>query len=425
MSINVGCAEKALTVPLFAELYGYGPFKGRRNTGTRDPLYCRALSFGDGLRRTLVIATDAVVSDDVDSQILRARIANELKILPQGIMFAATHTHSGPAMSLGIGWGEMNQEYLAHWRESVLEVARSAIASEETVNAFAGRAPLTRKIGQNRVDGETDETDPDIRWIRLVRADGSVKVLLHNHAMHGVVFGPAQKRVSADWMGDVNRQIRERALAETPFFLYGTAGDINVIWSRPPEQRDENLLEISTAYTDDLERDLANGVELKLTPIQSALEAFELPTEIMSAAEMRHTAGLIAGKMPFIHDRFVEMAELADRGADFRVIKDLQVLRMGDVALYAFPGEPFLALGQRIMRESPFTFAMGVGVSNGNGRYFPTRETFDRFPSITQLDDWGHYGFYEIHAGAGRYMPKYQPDVADFLVDTLLGMTLR
>jgi len=160
----------------------------------------------------------------------------------------------------------------------------------------------------------------------------------------------------------------------------------------------------------------------QLTPIQSALKAAELPTEIMSAEEMRQTAGSIADKMPFIHDRLIEMAVLADRGADFRVIKDLQVLRMGDVGLYAFPGEPFLALGRRIMKESPFSFAMGVGVSNGNGRYFSTRETFDRFPSITQLDDWGHYGFYEIHAGAGRYMPKYHPDIADFLVGSLLEM---
>ena len=38
MSIAVGVAENALKVPLFAELYGYGPFKGRRNIGTRDPL---------------------------------------------------------------------------------------------------------------------------------------------------------------------------------------------------------------------------------------------------------------------------------------------------------------------------------------------------------------------------------------------------
>ena len=34
MSIEVGVDENALKVPLFAESYGYGPFKGRRNIGT-------------------------------------------------------------------------------------------------------------------------------------------------------------------------------------------------------------------------------------------------------------------------------------------------------------------------------------------------------------------------------------------------------
>jgi hypothetical protein len=425
MTVKVGCVEKKLNVPLFAELYGYGPFLGRRNIGERDPLYCRALSFYDGHRRNLVIATDAVVSDDLDSQILRAQISNELKIDPSGIMFTATHTHSGPAMSLGIGWGERCPEYLDHWRETVLSAAREVIKTEEEVKVFAGRAPLSKKVGLNRVDPVKNETDPDIRWIKFVRKDGSVKTLLHNHAMHGVVYGPKQLRVSADWMGDVNRQIKERKLAEIPFFFLGTAGDINVIWSQPPENRDPNLLEISNFYTDELEKDLNNGQELKLDSIESVLENFEFPTQIMSSEEMRKTAESIKERIPLLYNRLIEMATLSDQGADFRVLKDLQVLRMGDLAFYAFPGEPFLELGQRIMAESPFKFPVAISVANGNGRYFPSKETFNRFPSITMLKDWGEYGFYEIHAGAGRYMPKYKDNIADFITEKSLNLKLK
>ncbi|MBR2373885.1 MAG: hypothetical protein IKA87_06605, partial [Lentisphaeria bacterium] len=172
--MKVGVAESQLTVPLFAELYGYGPFRGRRNIGTRDPLFCRVMTINDGNRRNVVVTTDAVVTDDLDARILRAKISIEHGILPKGIMFVGTHTHSGPAMSFGIGWGEMNQEYLDHWRATVLETVRKAIASEEEIKAFGGRAILPSKIGYNRANREKDQTDPEIRWIKLVREDGSV-----------------------------------------------------------------------------------------------------------------------------------------------------------------------------------------------------------------------------------------------------------
>ncbi len=427
MSIKVGVAETALKVPLFAELYGYGPFKGRRNIGTRDPLFCRVMSVTDGNRRNLIVTTDAVVTDDFDARMLRAKLSIELGILPQGILFAGTHTHSGPAMSFGIGWGEMNQEYLDHWRATVMETARQALKNEEEVRAFAGRSPITTKIGYNRANREKNQTDPEIRWIRLVRKDGSVKALVHNHGMHGVVFNAMQKRVSADWMGEANRLIREKKLAEIPFFIYGAAGDINFKWTKPgasPEEREADLAYAGSRYVEDLVAGMTSGgEEIQLGPIQSAFDTFEFPTYVESAEQLRKNAELMRGVWDFAADRYVEMAILADQGKDFRVIKDLQVLRMGDFALYAFPGEPFIKLGLDVMEKSPFSYAMPVGVANGNGRYFPIPETFERNPIINP--EKFDYGYYEIWAGAGRYMPRYRENIADFIVSNLLDLKLK
>ena len=57
-TFRLGCAEEALEVPLFVELYGYGPFIGRRNLGAHDPLYCRAFYFDDGRNRAMFITAD-------------------------------------------------------------------------------------------------------------------------------------------------------------------------------------------------------------------------------------------------------------------------------------------------------------------------------------------------------------------------------
>lgn len=419
MKTKVGIAEIELRVPLFAELYGYGPFAGRRNWGTRDPLFCRALSFNDGIQRNLIIVSDACVTDDEDARELRRSIASELEINPSGIMIAGTHTHSGPAMSLGIGWGEMHEGYLKHWRETVREAARQAIASEEEVSAIGGNAPLTTKLGINRVNSEWP-TDPSIRWIKFVRPDGSVKTLLHNHGMHGVVFGRT-RYASADWMGDVNRRIKERGLAETPFFLYGACGDINTGTVGGGEAE---LERIGSAYINDLIQGMeGEGTPLQLAPVLSALEKTELPTVQSNSKTMRETAEKIKEKHPYLSDRLIEMSILAEGEKTFPVMPDLQRLQMGDIGIYAFPGEPFYALGKRIMDEAPDKFPMAAAVANGNCRYFPTPETFDMFPEgIFSKNSEGKYGFYEIFQGAGRFMPQYQRNIADFIVDSLLNL---
>ena len=51
--LRVGCSDAEIPVPLFTELYGYGPFLGRRNRGVRDPLHCRVASFFDGNERLI------------------------------------------------------------------------------------------------------------------------------------------------------------------------------------------------------------------------------------------------------------------------------------------------------------------------------------------------------------------------------------
>ncbi len=422
--MKIGIAETALEVPLFAELYGYGPFLGRRNRGTRDPLYCRALTFYDGKRRNIIIVTDSVVTDDQDARNLRAQIAAEFKVAPAGIMFAATHTHSGPAMSLGIGWGERHEGFLAHWRESVVKTVGRAIASEEEVRAWAGTAPLSQKLSINRVNPEWP-TDPGIRWIQFKRQDGSTKALLHNHGMHGVVFGRTLL-VSADWMGEANRLIKERKLADTPFFLYGAAGDINTEpCCKREAEGDEILRQIGQFYVNDIEKSLKEGGrEISLAPLECGMESVLLPTVNEDSGQLRKNAEIVRETKPFLADRFEEMAILYDRGDRFPVKPDLQVLRMGDIAIYAFPGEPFVELGRRIMNESKFPFPMAAGVANGNCRYFPTPETFDMFPAGLATEK-ACYGFYEIYQGAGRFMPRYQNHIASFIVDKLLSLKIN
>ena len=149
-----------------------------------------------------------------------------------------------------------------------------------------------------------------------------------------------------------------------------------------------------------------------------------MPTEPITAEKLRADAKIIEGieNMGFLHDRMLEMAMLLDRGDDLRVLKDLQTLKMGGLQVYAFPGEPFVKLGMDLMKRSKAQFPIPASVANGNGRYFPDKETFAKNPGIVVKEHWGEYGFYEVNGGVGRYMPRYQSDISDFIVDKLLGL---
>ena len=431
-AVLVGAAEKAIDVPLFAELGGYGPFKGRRNIGVRDPLYCRVLTVNDGTRRAVIIITDMIASSQLHSRMLRMELAEEFSLFPDAVMFAGTHTHSAPCLaSCDVGYGEPSAEFAANWRVAVRSAVREAVANEEAVTAFAGKAPIRKQIGSRRTMGGDRHTDPEIRFVKFCRKDGSVKLLLHNHAMHGVVFGP-QLLVSADWMGDVNRKLKERRLAEIPLFLYGTAGDVNVIWTHKGPERDKNLEWISESYTNDLEAALDECEELPLFKVESLLKSVELPTEKVDPAEYRSVAEKLREKaeqnlgdvklLNFIHDRMIEMAVMAERGHDFRVIRDFQILRMGELEIFAIPGEAFLSIGEELMQKARVKFPLALSVANGDSGYFPDEEMFARYPSVFDCDDFGAFGFYEVWFGPGQLRAKFKPEISDFIVEKLLEM---
>ena len=115
---QVGSAEEILNVPLFAELYGYGPFHGRRNIGVHDLLYCRAFFFrDDNGGRAMIIYSDLCITPDSYAHEMREKISQTTGISPDCIAFVATHTHSGPCLGNGgIGWGEPDQTFQENWK---------------------------------------------------------------------------------------------------------------------------------------------------------------------------------------------------------------------------------------------------------------------------------------------------------------------
>ena len=429
---KIGCAEKMLEVPLFAELYGYGPFQGRRNQGILEPIYVRAFSFFDGEKRFLIFYSDTgSISTDYARE-FRSYFAEKYNLDPAGISFIATHTHSAPTVGECIAFGTPHPEFQKIWKEAIKEVGEKALAGEEEiVKAVTGQAPLTEKIGTNRIDPESNITDPAIRWVRFFKKDGSCKVIVHNHGTHGIACnGGLARMVSSDWMGGANAIIKEKGLCEMPLFLQGPAGDINSVKAFSNTD-DRNIARtIGARYVAQMEKDFANGVEVPLGKFSFSLKTVVFPSIRQDAASLRKDAELFRQKDPNpmgfwgqIAFRLEEMAILEETGIGVKDTEcELQVVQLGEEFSFFFiPGELFIKPGLEIMKNSKAKYPFLMNYANGSVGYIFTEEVSKRYPTIDSPAP-KTFGYYELYGYMQSLRFKFQDNVADFVVETLKEM---
>lgn len=424
--LKLGFSQNEIPVPLFTELYGYGPFLGRRNRGTRDPLFCRACSFSLGRNRLVLILNDLVTMDPERTDHIRNTLNKKLKIPSANIMVAGSHTHSGPTISKGIGWGELDNEFASNWEKLAIKTAVQAVKDETKVTAFYGKATISHELGYNRVV-KNGPLDPEIRYLLFEDEAATPKLILHNHGMHAVVFGQKMLKVSADWPGAVNAEIIRRGLARNSAFIQGAAGNINTNPCCLDEVEGEKTIpDIAQKYVNDLELSLSSKKMLKIDNLKSTIERIELPTrEDITPDYLRRTIddlkSLPTPPNQYTINRMEEMIIFMEQGGNTNIKTGFQVFKIGDFLLYGIGGEVFVELGQKIMKKSPGKFSMVSSLTNDNIRYLPTKETFDAYPNIVPLNGKTGYGYYETQFTClGRFRAPYKPEIGEFIVNNNL-----
>ena len=433
-TFKAGCAEKELEVPLFSELYGYGHFVGRRNLKVVEPLYCRGYSFNDGSKRALIIYSDVCSVSKKFIVEMRHKLADKFDLDPQYITFVSTHTHSAPAVGYkkyGVASsGVPDPEFQKIWKDAVMEVAAKALKDEETIACVeAGRAPVIEKFSRNRVERQKNFTDPDIRWAKFIRPDGSCKILLHSSGAHPIAMnGAGFKLASSDWPGAVNRSIKEAKLADMPFFMLGPCGDTNA-WPTNLDLPKPGLTNapdvIAQKYMKSLNAGLAKGGE-KLTSLdlKSKLVPVEVPQIKMNAAELRVTAEKLRKRGEYEAERanrLDEMAILVDKGVDLTLKLDFQVLRIGELSFLFIPGEYYIENAVDMMSKSISKYPFAVTLANDDGCYMPSEKIMKKYPSVDSPRK-DLFGFYDIYCHPNLFQFRYGDNIADFVAQTLLGI---
>jgi hypothetical protein len=397
MNLPVGYGEIDITPPLDVPYLGFEPRQGLFE-GVHDPLLARAVVFGEGRDRLVLLVADALgfgsgilgPGRDFTAE-LRAGIAERTGIEPSNVMLTATHAHSTPE-TLGITriWERAG---IVSWLERLMDMLASAV-----VAALGDQEPCRLSAAAGRVPGLAHNRRPRCRDLPLDRQeeqgrlDASLQVLLCrdkadrprivlvNGQCHPVTL-QVQSQVSADYPGVAVEMIR-RGLpgCRGAIFIQGAAGNLNPLHDDSRKFRHARLYGAMVA-----------GETMRLAARLMLTGEGELRSETVASISANVTVG--PRELPDRQDcerRLREAQACADAAAgqaeqaraalELRRAREaldlvtrfsrpqeaeVQAFRISDLAVGAIPGELFTEWGLRIKRESPAAHTFVAELANG------------------------------------------------------------
>jgi hypothetical protein len=304
------------------------------------------------------------------------------------VLIACSHTHAGP-----IAFADRrSSRRRRHLVEGVVDkvVWAAAEAGRSLAPAELRIALGEARIGVNRRELDANgriqigvnpggSVDPTLAVLQLLDPRGAVRATLVNYACHPAILSPKNRQISAEWPGVMRREV-EAASGAPCLFLQGATGDVNPKheWGDRDLAEMQRLgAEVGRAVLGCLEKGAA---PLAATPLASVREEVALPVIERPDQSYRETAAKFMRVPGFVIDLLLRYAYPwrprlrpgRDGRSEFPM--EVQVLRIGDLALVAHAAETFTEIGQAIKRDSPAPHTLFAGYSNGCVGYLPTAE---------------------------------------------------
>ena len=147
--MELGFAKSDITPRAGVELCGFGPFLNRHSVGVHDRIWARAMAVRVDERRAVVIACDLIGVGLQITERVRRLLAEKAGLAADEIMVCCSHTHSGPAPGVYIGWGEADPPYLEILPHYIADAAQRALERLQPAHLVHAEVPC-QGIGQNR-----------------------------------------------------------------------------------------------------------------------------------------------------------------------------------------------------------------------------------------------------------------------------------
>lgn len=432
--LTAGWAKRDITPKHPVHLGGFG-FRRQRSDGVREPLCARALCLDDGRQRVVLVSTDLLSLPDESVERLRGQTRESGFVEEQNLLLCATHTHSGPVTDyLGGCCGPVDTEWLSWMEQQVGEVIGEAVSRVRPVRIGTGVGRLPgiavnrRKIGEDgkailapNPDGVTDD---QLTVLRIDDAEGNTCGVVTNFATHFFLglSEPSWYTLCADLPGAAMSILENRNI----FGLYtnGAAGNLNSVdlggtdvvlrktagdFCRIVE---DTLANISVA-DDSVIASHRETVQVPLMPAPSESELENLLADfeqrhrqIDSEKEDTSNPNWMLEHFATLHEHeaLIRWAQqtLQRTKADSiptQIDVEVQVLRIGDMAVIAVPAEVFIEETLDLQERSIAPCTIVVGYANGSKGYIGTKQSYDEGGYEVEAS-------YRLHGDPARVVPE-------------------
>lgn len=397
--LKCGVATRVVTPPLGLNIPQCMRFNPA--TGVKNDLFTHAMAVDDGTRMVMLISVDTSGLGTAFTRRVRSALKRQLGIDPDGVMVSAIHLHTGGPQLMDVFWGQGEDKAVTDlfFRETVAAA----------VEAYRTRVPVTAYFAQGREDrisfcrnyrladgsiktnpgrkhaheilSPAAEIDYTLSTLRFVDERGTPIGEIVNFACHPDTVGGQE--YCADFPGEMRKNLKTVYGNDyTVLFFNGCSGNVNHIDALRLTDPDFRYPKDHYKY---MGRVLSDGVLIlhqKAQPLaggdvafvrggfratrrQPTPENLEWAAQAIAKKDGSHVDKRLAEELFHLHScpKRTERVEL-------------QALRIGDVYMAGFPGEPFADMGLRLREATAPRRLMISELANNELGYFATEPAY-------------------------------------------------
>lgn len=430
LPLQVGVAETTINPRLGMQIDG--------NIGVHRParviqndLYARAVVFQQGDTRFLLLSMDLLAVTTEWSDAIRDFAARELGFDRDAVAVHVVQNHSSPSMGHIMLSDRLDAARKRPWirgsdidygplvMERIKPMIRAATKNVQPVRSTFGSSLESRVSFNRRIvmrDGSAEmgfgnpprpqdalcregPSDPEV-GVAFFTPPGqeAIAVLLH-HTSHPVHWNP-QDAIHGDWPGAWAEEVRRRIFpAAVPLVLNGCCGNV-IHYDTMNLEREDTPQSMGRLLTDAAQRAHGNACfnednpALAYETIRFGIPFRRFPKKTFKAAHRLIDKNPEPIWKDENHTRFdwswhfaaslLDVEHMLATQAEFEY--EIQAVRLGNLALLALPGEPFVEAQLEIKQRSPAKRTFIAHMSNRYVGYIPTpaairRGGFETTPS--------------------------------------------
>jgi neutral ceramidase len=276
---RAGLASVDITPSETIWLAGYAA-RTKPSDGVIAPIFAKALVLEDPRGSRLVIITSDILGfTRALSDPIADRLAKQLKLRRDQILFTSSHTHSAPVVRdyAVFSYGLTQEQEAAVERYSRQLETKVSQAVEQ---AFKERSPAQLSFGRGKAGfainrrvpkpegfqisvNPAGPVDHEVPVMRISGRDGELRGILFGYACHNTTLTGDTYEVSGDYSGFAQAALERKHPGATALFVTGFAGDAN------PNPRGK--LEHAQQYGEELANSVNEVLSRQMEPISGNL----------------------------------------------------------------------------------------------------------------------------------------------------------